>query len=349
MGFRVFAVSALVVTTLSGCGFIEDRSTRYVDAPAGEPIKTVNEAQRARIGDAYPIRDLDGREQGRLYASEIPGPPDMTSEILEQDYLVETLDDKAWLLVNEVPGQLWPQVTAYLNDRGLGVAYDSPQLGQVQSELVNYSRRARELVELPAAAESEPLMVLQARITPGVRRKTTEIQLRPQQVETAPRQLLQWQPHGAYIELEKKLLADLGEFLQAREDTKSYSRAALGIASEPRVQLVTEGEQPVALDINLDFDRAWVEVNKALADAKVPVVDLDRSGGQLYVDFRTEKELTPGFFGRWFADDPKPEYTFQVNIERDGDGVRVTTSKASDYKGKNRSAELLSKLYERLY
>ncbi len=345
---RVFAVSAVVMATLTGCGVIEDRSQRYVDAPVGQPIQTATEEQRARLGEAYPIRDLNGRETGRLYPSELPKPPDMTSEILEQNYLVETLDNKAWLLVNEVPGQLWPQVTAYLNDRGFGVAYDSPQLGQVQSELVNFSRRARDLVELAPAADAEPLMLVQARIAPGVRRKTTEIQLRPRQVEAAPKQLLQWQNQAGYLDIEKKLLADLGEFLSTREDTKSYSRAALGIANEPRVQLVTENDRPVALDMNLDYDRAWVEVRKALAEAEVLVVDLDRSSGQLYVDFRSEKELDPGFFS-WFADDPKPEYTFHVNIERDDSGVRVTTGKASDHNGEDRSAKLLSLLYERLY
>ncbi|OEY67258.1 outer membrane protein assembly factor BamC [Marinobacter sp. X15-166B] len=348
MAIRVVAVSALLVTTLAGCGVIEDRSQRYVDATARAPIKTANEAQRARIGEAYPIRELPGRNQGRLYASEIPVPPDMTAEILEQNYLVEALDDNAWLLVNEVPGQLWPRMTAYLNDRGLGVAYDSPQLGQVQSELVNYSRRARELLELPLDADNEPLMLVQARVAPGVRRKTTELQLRPRRVASAPAQLLQWQARAIDIELEKKLLADLAEFLQARDDTKSYSRAALGIANVPRVQLITEGERPVALAMTLGFDRAWIEVRKALAQAGVTVVDLDRSEGQLYVDFRSEKELSRGWF-RWFADDPEPEYTFHVSLARDDGGVRVTTGKAGDHQGEDRSAQLLSRLYEQLY
>ena len=70
-------------------------------------------------------------------------------------------------------------VTSYMNQQGLGVAYESPQLGLLQSELVNYSKRARNLLGLAdSASDEEPLLAVQARVAPGVRRKTTEIQLR---------------------------------------------------------------------------------------------------------------------------------------------------------------------------
>lgn len=345
---RVGLVVGLGVATLSGCSFLDDRSEQYVNAPDGDPINTIGERQRDRIGSAYPVRDIEGAEAGRLYVSDLPRPPDMTSEILEQNYLVEELGDQTWLLVNEVPGQVWPQVTAYLNDRGFGVAYDSPQLGLVQSELVNYSRRARELVELSDASADEPRVLLQARVAPGVRRKTTEVQLRPRKVAGTPDELMPWQTATDQAALEKKLLQDLSTFLQAREDTKSFSRAALGITSEPLVKMVSEDDFPVAVRMDLAFDRAWGEVQRALRESNVAVVDLDRSSGQFYVDYRSQDELDPGFFS-WFADEPKPEYTYYVRLDQQQDFVLVTTGRAPDYSGADRSSMLLSQLYEYLY
>ncbi|MDX1754860.1 MAG: outer membrane protein assembly factor BamC [Marinobacter sp.] len=342
-------MAGLVLTVaVTGCGMMEDRSLRYVDAPEGEPLNTLGERQRDRMGSAYPIRDLESSEGGRMYAEELPPPPDMTAEILEQNYLIEQLDDQAWLLINELPGQVWPGVTAYLNDRGFGVAYDSPQLGLVQSDLVNYSRRARELVGLGDDGGQEPKLLVQARVAPGVRRKTSEVQLRLREVQGRPEQLMSWQSSADRLEAEKALLEDLSNFLQARADTKSYSRAALGITSEPRVRLVSEDDQPVAIRLDLAFDRSWGEVKRALDEAGVQVVDLDRSAGRFYVDFRSRSEMDTGWFN-WFSDEPEPVYTFHVQLQRLEDGILVTTGRAPDHQGIDRSTMLLSRLFEYLY
>ncbi|MCK7565651.1 outer membrane protein assembly factor BamC [Marinobacter xestospongiae] len=345
--FAGLAVGCALVA-VSGCSAVDDRSLEYVNAPAGEPLKTIDERQRDRIGNAYPIREIDSADSGGMYAGDLPRPPDMTADILEQNYLIEELDDQAWLLINEVPGQVWPGVTAYLNERGFGVAQDSPQLGLVQSELVNFSRRARSLVGLEDGQANEPRILVQARVAPGVRRKTTEVQLRPRVVEGNPDELMSWQPRTDDKTVEKNLLQDLATFLQARADTKSYSRAALGISNEPRVKLVSEDEIPRAIRMDLAFDRAWGEVQRALREAEVAVVDLDRSQGRFYVDYRSSEELDPGMFS-WFADEPEPKYTFYVNLEQQGQAIQVTTGRAPDHDGANRATLLLTELFDHLY
>ncbi|SFM53028.1 outer membrane protein assembly factor BamC [Marinobacter zhejiangensis] len=342
------AAAAMALLAVSGCSFLEDRSERYVTAPVGQPLKTVDERQRNRIGEAYPIREIENADTGRMYPDELPVPPDMTSDILEQNYLVEELDDQAWLLVNELPGQVWPGVTSYMNERGFGVAFDNPALGLVQSELANYSRQARSLLGMSDTAGSESLVVVQARVAPGVRRKSTEIQLRPRIVTNNPERLFGWQSVAADLAMEKTLLADLADFLQAREGTKSYSRAALGITSEPLVNLVTEDDLPVAIRMDLDYGRAWSEVRRALGDASVDVVDLDRSSGRFFVDYRSSEERDPGMFS-WFSDKAEAEYTFDVQLVQQEGFVLVTTGRAPAYQGIDRSTLLLSQLFDHLY
>ncbi|MBS8238913.1 outer membrane protein assembly factor BamC [Marinobacter lipolyticus] len=338
---------------VSGCSLLEDRSERYVNAREGEPLQLPETADESRFGQVMPVRDVTTADSGRMYRSTIPQPPDMTSEILEENYVVEELDGQMWLLINDVPGRVWPAVSSYMNNRGLGVAHDSPQLGLLQSELVNFSKQARTLLELESDPGSdEQLLVVQARVAPGVRRKTTEVQLRVHDVASNPDQLLAWQsgaePSRTDLATSERLLTDMGDFLRGREESKSYSRAALGMVSEPLVRLNSENEQPVAIEMDLDYGRGWSEVSRALDEAGIPVVDLNRSEGWFNVDFRTESERDAGWFD-WFGDDEAPRHTFDLQLEEADGVVIVTASRTADYDGDNRSSELLSELFEYLY
>lgn len=343
----------LFVLTIAGCSFIDDRSERYVDAPEGEPLQLPETADESRFAPVMPIRDISAADSGRMYTDNIPNPPDMTSAILDENYVIEELGGQIWLLVNDVPGRLWPAVTAYMNENGLGVARDSPQLGLIQSELVNFSKQARELLNLPDdPVGEEAKIVVQARVAPGVRRKTSEIQFRTFEVADDPDQLLPWggrdQRDDEQIGTSRRLLTDLADYLQSREDSKSYSRAALGMVSEPLVRLVSENQTPRRIVMNLDYGRAWAEVRRSLDEAGVAVVDLNREQGYFFVDFRPESQRASGWFS-WFSEDPEPEHSFDVRLDERGGDIVLTVAPAADYTGEDRSAELLSELFEFLY
>lgn len=358
------ATGLLLMVVVSGCSLVEDRSERYVNAKEGKPLDLPETADPSRFTQVMPIRQVEPADGSRMYPSDIPRPPDMTSEILEENYLVEELDGRAWLLVNDVPGRIWPAVTAYMNERGLGVAYDNPQLGLLQSELANFSMRARELLELPnaptEAGTAEPKAVLQVRIAPGVRRKTTEIQVRKLTSETLveegsvwPGELIPWRrvsdPPVEQLALQKRLLKDLGDFMQAREESKSFSRAASGMVSKPLVRLVSENDKAQSIRMDLDYGRAWAEVNRALVESDIAVVDLNRSEGWFFVDFRTEDERDPGWFS-WFSDKEKPRHTHTVTLVEGDDGqVQVTAREADDYSGDRQVDDLLTQLFDYLY
>ncbi|MDS1309887.1 outer membrane protein assembly factor BamC [Marinobacter xiaoshiensis] len=357
-------VSGLLLTmATAGCGILEDRSERYVHEKEGEPLALPETADPSRFSQVMPVRKIDPADGSKLYPSDIPRPPDMTSEILEENYVVEELDGRTWLLVNDVPGRIWPAVTSYMNEQGLGVAHDSPQLGLLQSELANYNVRARELLELPGVAvdeaTAEPKAILQVRIAPGVRRKTTEIQVRKlvsgeglEEGASWPGELIPWsgiaEPSENQMALQKRLLANMGEFLQAREENKSFSRAASGLVAKPLVKLISENEKAQAIGMDLDYGRAWAEVNRALTESGIAVLDLNRSEGWLFVDFRSADELKGGWFG-WFSDKETPRHTHTVNlVERDAE-VRVTAEVTEGYSGDHKPEDLLTQLFEYLY
>lgn len=365
VAFRPLAIASglLLAVATSGCSLIEDRSERYVNEKEGESLALPETADSSRFSQVMPVRQINSADASKMYPSDIPRPPDMTSEILEENYVVEELDSRAWLLVNDVPGRIWPAVTAYMNDQGLGVAHDNPQLGLLQSELANFSRRARELLELssePAeATAAEPKAILQVRIAPGIRRKTTEIQVRKLTSQNVaaegaswPNELISWrgvsEPSAEQLALQKRLLADLGVFLKAREENKSFSRAASGMVAKPLVKLVSENDKAQAIQMDLDYGRSWAEVNRSITESHIEVVDLNRSEGWLFVDARTADERDPGWFS-WLSDKEKARHTHTINlVERDG-RVQVTAEEAEGYSGDRRAEDLLTQLFDYLY
>lgn len=338
---------AVTVALLGGCGLISDRSDDYRNEKIGTPVKVPEWLSDENLRPSYPIREA--RAGGAVSQDEfvLPRPPDMTSEILDQNYVVEELNEQAWLLVNDVPGRVWPGVSAYMVDRGLGIDRDNPQVGLLQSNIADYSQRARKLLSV-TDADGDQRTLLQAKVSPGVRRKTTEIQFRVREVPESPQSMLQWPSKSTTLAQEKKLLSDLGDFLKSREDSKSYSRAALNIPNTSKIHLLSGQNKDRRIEIELNYDRAWAEVNRALSEADVPVVDIDRSAGLLYVDYRTEDEREPGWFS-WFSDPPKPEYTYLVSLDKQDEKLVLKTQVAPDFDGEDRSAKLLSELFEFLY
>ena len=148
--------------------------------------------------------------------------------------------------------------------------------------------------------------------------------------------------------MQKRLLADLGECLKTREESKSFSRAASGMVAKPLVKLVSENDKAKAIQMDLDYGRSWAEVNRSLIESNVDVVDLNRSEGWLFVDARTADERDPGWFS-WFSDKEKARHTHTINlVERDGQ-VRVTAEEAEGYTGDRRAEDLLTRLFDYLY
>lgn len=342
---------AVAAATLSGCGILQDRSLNYSDASDGRPLQGPDGEPLPRQRDAFPVREISATGATGHRGRTVPRPPDMTSDILEENYVIESLGEQSWLLVNDVPGRVWPAVNAWMNERGLGIARDSAQLGLLQSELVNYSRRARNLLELDDAESGEELILVQSRIVAGVRRRTTEIQLRPVVVGSDPEALVQWQDEALDQRLEESLLADLSEFLQAREDSRTVSRAALGMAGERRVELETDAAGNAArILIGLPYDRTWNEIRRILSDEDMPVMDLDQSAGYFLVDGRAQEDRQRSWPARWFLGRERaPRSNTRISLERAGDQVVVTASRADGYEGDDYSAAVLARLYDYLY
>lgn len=346
--FRGLVLCAAVLATAGGCGLVQDRSDNYQQARLAEGLKLPESLADRKVNPAYSIPEAG--EQGRralVNSADIPKPPDLTENILDENHVVETAGDQAWLLVNEKPGRVWPSVVRFLTDQGLEVEYENPRVGLLQTEAVNYSLRARDFLDL-GDEDSTARTVVQARVSPGVRRNTSEVQLRVRKLDGPADEFLQWPPESEHFDLEERLLERMSDYMQAQEGVKSYSRAARDIAEDPRVRLMVPDNASARIELDLNYERAWAEVSRALEESGVPVVDINRSEGLWYLDYRSEEARTSGFWF-WKSID-EPRFTYQVQLQRTEEGpLWVTAQEAPNYDGIDRSERLLSEIYENLY
>ena len=113
----------------------------------------------------------------------------------------------------------------------------------------------------------------------------------------------------------------------------SVSLLAAGL-QESKAFLVAEPEGMV-LKYKLDFDRAWATVGAALEDARISVEDLDRTSAIYYVYYSSRHDPDPGFFSKVFGggdskEDADPGHRFTVQLEPQGEEIRVTVGVASE-------------------
>ena len=344
------SIVLVLVLTLGGCSLFPDRAERYQAEPYGEPLQVPEGKSTERLTSRYPIPEAlaveDARQQrGRRDRFELPSPPDLTGDILEQNYAVEESGDQTWLLVNDVPGRVWPAVSAFMNEQGVSVVYENPRTGIKQSPVLNYRQRARDWLALDDS-DDEDQKVLQFRIAHGVRARSSEVQVRLLSLEEEPDAVVNWVDEAQDEERERRILEDMVSFFSDTEDTRAYSRVALDLPREEAVRLDTEDGQVEALELELSYDRAWFEVSQALSSAEVPVVDINRSEGLWFVDFRDPDDRGR----RWlfWRESWDPEFTFLLTLNTEEGVSRVRAEPAPDYEGDDRSQELLRTLHNKL-
>ncbi|MGM0434736.1 MAG: outer membrane protein assembly factor BamC [Pseudomonadota bacterium] len=344
---RIRLTAAIAVLPLAGgCGLFPDRSLEYREAPLGEPLQVPEDLSSQSFESEYVIPEVRGdatvEQDGEF---EIPRPPDLTGQIMENNYQVSRSGDLSWLMVNDVPGRVWPAISDFLNDRGADVAYGDPRAGVQQTGVLNRSARGREWIGIDGLDQERPL-ILQVRVAHGVQSGSTEVQARLLSVEDSPGERLDWREEVEYPGLEQNVLKDLADYLEANADTKTYSRVALNLPRDERVSREREGGETQALALDLAFDRSWAEVEQVLESMDLAVVDRNRDEGVWYLDLRTEEQRSRGWWlWRYQAE---AEVNAELLLQESTEGYRLSVEPREALEQTDRPAEVLDSLYESL-
>ena len=342
---RLTAVIA-ILPLAGGCGLFPDRSLDYREAELGEPLSVPEDLSKESLESEYVIPAVRGdaavKQDGDF---EIPRPPDLTGQIMDNNYQVSRSGDLSWLIVNDVPGRVWPAISEFLADRGAEVAHSDPRAGVQQTTILNRSGRARDWMNI-GGMTNERSLVLQVRVEHGVQSRSTEVQARLVAVDEAPGERLDWRETVAYPDREQRILKDLADYLQANSDTKTYSRVALNLPREERVTRQRTGDETQALTLSLVFSRSWAEVDQSLASMDLTVVDRNRSEGIWYLDLRTEQQRSRGWW--LWAYQAEPVINAELRLREVVDGHELDLEPRPELEQTDRVPAVLNSLYETL-
>jgi outer membrane protein assembly factor BamC len=266
---------------------------------------------------------------------------------------IERLGQQRWLVAEQTPEQLWPQLKAFWAARGFTLATEDAQIGVMETNW-NENRAklpsdavrntvGRLLGNLYDTGERDRYRTRIERITTatGTGSEIFISHRGAQEVYTSERrETTSWQGRANDPELEAELLARLMVALGS-QDAPARSAIAAAVEGPARARLLA-GQPAAAIEVDDSFDRAWRRVGLALDRGGFTVEDRDRAGGIYfvrYVDPKSAGQDEPGFFGKLFGSDNKAltpvRYRINVKGGTDKTVVSVQTSAGAPEAGDN--------------
>jgi outer membrane protein assembly factor BamC len=317
-------VLTMPLTLLAGCSFLfgedglfPDNSEQYKNAPELAQITVPPRLEGAKSEPIYPIPNV--RNAGALTSEfEVPRPAPLTAGAEYDAVRIQSLGDESWALVAVAPGQLWPQVRAFLTASGIGVAASDAQAGLIDTQFVTLKDRA-----LPAR--------FRFRVEAGVQRNTAELHVLQQDQAVTDEA---WPVASNDLELEKNMLRNVAQFIANSADSAPVSMMADRAMGDSGRITLEDTQDYTRLRLRLGFARAWASVTKGLPDSGFTIDDRDRSAGLFYVTFAgPQSEVEEGWFD-WLwggeEDHPLAGQRYQVKLSTQTDDEVVITLMGSD-------------------
>ena len=258
---------------------------------------------------------------------------------------IERAGQQRWLVVQQTPEQLWPQLRQFWEKSGFTLALDNPQVGVMETQwsenrakLPNDAIRnviGRVLGNLYDSGERDQFRTRVERGPAG-----TEIFISHrgiQEVYTdAVRENTTWRARPSEPELEAEFLGRLMLALTTRDEappsrtatTQAAAQVAAAPDAPPRARLV-EVPGGSALEVDEAFDRAWRRVGLALDRGGFTVEDRDRSKGTYFVryldpELEAKQREAQGLLSKMFGGDPKiVAQQFRLFVEGSGAATQV--------------------------
>ena len=322
---------------LSACAALEGDKVDYKSAVKAAPLSVPPDLTQLPRDTRYTPPGTTVSATGYQNASQAPG---NTVASVFPGMRLEGQGAQRWLVVDQPPEKLWPELKAFWQETGLPLVMEDPKLGIMETDWAenraklpqDFIRRTlgaildnlfstglldkyRTRLERNAAGGTEVYIShrgLEEVVRPGNETKTT------------------WQPRAADTEMEVEMLRRLMIKLGASGPQASQQVAA--VAPRPTARVDEREGQPVVL-VSEGFDRAWRRVGLTLDRTGFTVEDRDRSLGLYYVRYvepRAPGEEEPGFFSRLFSGTPKDKtpQKYRITVRSVGENSTVAVLNA---------------------
>jgi outer membrane protein assembly factor BamC len=264
--------------------------------------------------------------------------------------------NQRWLSVPIPPEQLWPQLRAFWQERGLPLVLDNPDTGVMETDWAENRAKlpqdairrtlGRALDTLYDTGERDRFRTRVERNAGGsdvfiTHRGMVEIYTN----ERKDFQSTMWTQRPSDPELEAEMLTRLLVKLGAKEEVARATVAAKPPTVAPRARTL-EGLPAATLQVDETFDRAWRRVGLTLDRSGFTVEDRDRASGLYFVRYVDPKDAAsaaePGFFAKMlsFGKSDTGQAPGRYRIVVKADGTAQTQVSVQDAQGAPENGEV---------
>jgi outer membrane protein assembly factor BamC len=302
-------------------GYFPEKKYDFLNEKVEDDIKVPDSLNELDIENHYPVNDLSDIED----VSEVPKPRQIFSSSGDSSVQLRRLGELMWIYIETLPSTSWPISKNYWDTSIYDVLNADPVSGVIDIDFDQISK-------------------LQMRVENGIKEDSTEIFLYKINKLSGD---IESDPEFVQTEMEKMI----DYYADSLSNFSGTSLAAQNLNEMKKASIYSEnGSTVIALDLN--FDRAWSSVSKALNAAEIITNDRDRSKGIFFVSYSNAEErgLFRIFGGRGNNNSQNMDFTeesqFEITIIQENNKTLVRAiSKDGNIE---QSEKLLSKINESL-
>ena len=240
-------------------GLFPPTKNAFLKEKVGEDMLLPNDLDTIMIENHYPV------EIGETLTNDekVPKPRQIFASSGNSSVQLRRLGELMWIYVETLPSTSWPITKSYWNTSSYETVSANPQTGEI---IINFDESS----------------FLNMKIEHGIKEASTEIFLT--QINKSSSELIS---NPDLIQSELSNLVSY--FADTVDQFTGTSLAAQNLNDVKKTKIFVENGQTV-IELDLNFDRAWSSVTKAMNAAEIFANDKDRSNGIFYVSYAEEDD-----------------------------------------------------------
>ena len=261
---KLFVINLLILTTscsyISGPeGLFPPTKNAFLKEKVEEDILLPDDLNVLVVENHYPV-DLAPELSDD---QEVPKPRQIFASSGNSSVQLRRLGELMWIYVETLPSTSWPITKSYWNTSSYETLNADPLIGEIDISFDETS-------------------ILKMKIEHGIKEASTEIFLA--QINKNSNEII------SNPELIQSELSNLVNYFAESADLfTGTSLATQNLNDVKKAKIFVENGQTV-IELNLNFDRAWSSVTKAMDASEILANDKDRSNGIFYVSYADEEE-----------------------------------------------------------
>ena len=238
-------------------GLFPPTKNAFLKEKVEEDMLLPNDLDTIMIENHYPV------EIGETLSNDekVPKPRQIFASSGNSSVQLRRLGELMWIYVETLPSTSWPITKSYWNTSSYETISANPQSGEI---IINFDESS----------------FLNMKIEHGIKEASTEIFLT--QIDKSSNEIIS---NPDLIQSELSSLVSY--FADTVDQFTGTSLAAQNLNDLKKTRIFVENGRTV-IELDLNFDRAWSSVTKAMDAAEIFANDKDRSNGIFYVSYVEE-------------------------------------------------------------